>query len=235
MTSAKSVKTHLLSLADPEHQKRVQRFFKTGKGDYSEGDQFLGIRMPVLRQAVVQFYPLSIKANLTLLKSPLHEVRLFALLMLVRMFVLGSADDQEKIVTVYLDNLKYVNNWDLVDASCYKILGPYLVDKKKTLLFTLARSESLWERRVAIVTTFHFIRHDDLDTTLALTDILINDPEDLLHKACGWMLRDVGDRDGLLLRNFLSSRYRTMPRTMLRYAIEKFPKDERTDYLQGVV
>lgn len=235
MTSAKSVKNHLLSLADPSHLKSAQRFFKTGKGDYGEGDQFIGIRMPVLRKAVTEFYPLTLKTTVTLLKSPLHEVRLFALLMLVKMFELGSVEDQEEIVGVYMDNLKHVNNWDLVDASCYKILGPYLVDKKKTPLFKLAQSESMWERRVAIVTTFHFIRHDDLKTTLELTDVLIDDPEDLLHKACGWMLRDVGDRDGLLLREFLSSRYQTMPRTMLRYAIEKFPKDERANYLQGLV
>lgn len=235
MTGIKRIKDHLYSIADPSHQASVQRFFKTDEGEYSAGDQFIGIRMPALRKAVAEFSPVSLKVVLSLLKSPIHEFRLFALLMLVRMFELGSVEDREEIVKLYLDNLNSVNNWDLVDASCYKILGPYFSDRKKTPLFKLARSASMWERRVAIVTTFHFIRNGDLNTTLELTDILLNDEEDLLHKACGWMLRDVGDRDGNLLRQFLVSRYKNMPRVMLRYAIEKFPQPERSEYLQGLV
>ncbi|MBX2883243.1 MAG: DNA alkylation repair protein [Granulosicoccus sp.] len=235
MVSAKSIKEHLQTLADPTHQKAALRFFKTGEGEYGAGDHFIGIRMPVLRQAVVQFYPLSNKVIGSLLKSPIHEVRLFALLMLVRMFELGSTEDQENIATFYLANLEHVNNWDLVDASCYKILGPYLYARDSSILFDLARSSSLWERRVAIVTTFHFIRQGDYQTTFALADILLNDAEDLIHKACGWMLRNVGDRDGKLLREYLTTRYKTMPRTMLRYSIEKFPGDERRQYLDGEI
>ena len=223
----------LRSLANPEIAEHSQRFFKTGQGEYGEGDQFLGIRVPVLRQQVKAFWELPLGDIQTLLQSSFHEERLFSLLLLVYKFAKGGEDEKSAIFDLYLSNTQYINNWDLVDSSAYHIVGTYLEDKDRQILYTLAQSESLWERRIAIMSTFHFIRNHHFDDTLNLAKQLLNDQEDLIQKAVGWMLREVGKRDRLVEKRFLKSCYKKMPRTMLRYAIEKFPAQERKQYLDG--
>jgi len=229
MTKAKNIETELRVLGDPAWALKSRRFFKTGQGEYSADDEFIGISMPTLRAEVSQRYPLALSTTRLLLRSTAHEIRLFALLMYER------DDNQERWVDAYLENLNYVNNWDLVDCSAYKILGPHLLDKDKSLLFELATSPSLWRRRVAMITTLHFIKHGHVQTTIDLLDHLLDDQEDLIHKACGWMLREIGQVNPVEFRQYLNSNYREMPRTMLRYAIEKLSKEERRDYREGRV
>lgn len=210
-----------------------QRFFKTGPGEYSEGDQFLGIRVPVLREQAKKFEHTPLSEIQKLLESPFHEERLCALLILVRKFTKGNPEEQTKIYTLYLENTQHINNWDLVDLSAYKIIGPYLEHKDRHPLHQLAQSASLWERRIAIISTFHFIRNHQFDETLAISEQFLNDSEDLIHKAVGWMLREIGKRDLEVEETFLKQHYQQMPRTMLRYAIEKFPAPKRQAYLKG--
>jgi len=206
---------------------------KAGKGEYGEGDKFLGIRTPVLRACLKEFNTLSIEDTLTLLRSVFHEERWFALQLLVRKFHRGTADEKKDIYDRYLQNTEFVNNWDLVDCSAHKIIGPYLENRSRRPLYKLAKSRSLWERRIAIMSTFHFIRMNDFNDTFEFSKILLNDKEDLIHKAVGWMLREVGNRDQAAEKIFLNNNYREMPRTMLRYAIEKFPEKARKSYLRG--
>ncbi len=226
---------HLHSLANPEIAEHSQRFFKTAEGEYGFGDKFLGIRVPVIRQAVRKFKttPLSIAEKL--LKSEYHEVRIFALFLLVSRFSKSSADEQEKIYHLYLSNTQYVNNWDLVDSSAHHIVGTYLENKDKSILYDLSKSNSLWERRIAILSTFYFIKKNQFSDTLHISEQLLCDQEDLIHKAVGWMLREVGKRDLAKEVAFLKTHYQKMPRTMLRYAIEKFSKEDRQKYLSGEV
>lgn len=225
----------LKDLADPTIAEHSQRFFKTGKGEYGEGDQFLGIRVPVLRAQTKLHRATTLDEIQQLLESPFHEGRLFALLLLVYKFNKGDSATKTAIYQLYLNNTDHVNNWDLVDSSAPQIVGAYLEMRDRQVLYGLVQSHSLWERRIAIMATFQFIRNHQFEDTLQLSKQLLGDKEDLIHKAVGWMLREVGKRDGAVERDFLNMHYQHMPRTMLRYAIEKFPKQERTAYLAGTV
>jgi 3-methyladenine DNA glycosylase AlkD len=210
-----------------------QRFFKTGKGEYGEGDKFLGIRVPVLRKHAKQFLDLPLKETTSLLQSQYHEERLCALLILVLKFSKVSDREKQAIYRLYLRNTQFINNWDLVDSSAHQIVGRFLTDSDKQPLYRLAKSSSLWERRIAIIATYHFIKSGQFTDTLKLSKILLLDDHDLMHKAVGWMLREVGNRDRAAEVAFLQVHYPKMPRTMLRYAIEKFPERERQRYLKG--
>lgn len=232
MTAQEIIK-QLRKLADPERAVHSARFFKTGPGEYGEGDRFLGIRVPEIRAQVKKYEAVSLKDIQTLLMSLYHEERLIALLLLVRQF--ARADDHEKAVIfeLYLNNTHRINNWDLVDSSASQIVGSYLADKDKQLLYKLVTSTSLWERRIAIIATFQFIRDKHFEDSLKLAKQLLKDKEDLIHKAVGWMLREIGKREVEVEKSFLQLHYKNMPRTMLRYAIEKFPEQVRKKYLSG--
>lgn len=224
---------HLHSLADSERAEHAIRYFKTAAGEYGHGDKFLGIRVPVIRHAVKKFADTSLGTAKKLLKSEYHEIRLFALLLLVSRFAKGSAAEQGEIYRLYLNHTRYINNWDLVDSSAPYIVGAYLADKDKGILYELALSASLWERRIAVLATFWFIRDACFNDALHIAGQLLNDTEDLLHKAVGWMLREVGKRDLATEVAFLKAHHQNMPRTMLRYAIEKFSEAERQKYLRN--
>ena len=223
--------------ADPAQVAGLARFFKTGPGQYGEGDKFLGIKVPVTREVVKDCWRKVGFAELEeCVASEYHEVRLAGLLALVQVFAHAKKDQalRRRCVDFYLSHTDRINNWDLVDLSCYPLLGEWLLDKDRTLLYDLARSgKTLWEQRIGIVSTMTLVRHGQLEDTFALADILLHHPHDLIHKAVGWLLREAGKRDKAALVAFLAPRYRTMPRTMLRYAIEKFPEAERKSYLGG--
>lgn len=229
----REIVAYFQSLADLQTAEHSQRFFKTKKGEYGEGDKFLGIRVPVVRQAVKRYKETPLDVAEELLRSEYHELRLFALLLMVYRFEHGDSREQEEVYRRYLANTRYINSWDLVDSSAPYIVGKYLQDKERDILYTLSASSSLWERRIAILSTFSFIREQEFKETLAIAEALLHDPEDLIHKAAGWMLREVGKRDPEKERAFLDAHHRTMPRTMLRYAIEKLDEDERQHYLKG--
>ena len=229
------IKNEMRKLANKKTAKHSQRFFKTGKGQYGEGDIFLGIRVPVLRKIAKKFRRISLAEVSKLLESKFHEERLLSILMLVNLFKSGDEDDQELIYELYLDKTKFINNWDIVDISAGNIVGAFLFEKDKAPLYRLVFSENLWERRIAIVATFYFIRNDEFDDTLKIAEILFTDKEDLIHKAVGWMLREVGKRVIEIEEEFLEEHYLKMPRTMLRYAIERFPETRRKMYLKGQV
>ncbi len=213
----------------------LQRFFKTGPGEYGEGDRFLGVRVPATRSVARRYGDLPMADTLTLLRSPIHEERLLALIILTQKYRKGTPGEQSEIYREYLNNTRYINNWDLVDASAEHIVGAHLTDRPRRPLHALARSDCLWERRIAIISTFRFIRNGEFDETLKIAEMLVADAEDLIHKAIGWMLREVGKRDRSAEESFLKRYYQRMPRTMLRYAIEKFPEDLRQQYLNGTV
>ena len=229
------IKYEIRKLANKKTAKHSQRFFKTGKGQYGEGDIFLGIRVPVLRKIAKKFRRISLAEVSKLLESKFHEERLLSILMLVNLFKSGDEDDQELIYELYLDKTKFINNWDIVDISAGNIVGAFLFEKDKAPLYRLVFSENLWERRIAIVATFYFIKNDEFDDTLKIAEILFTDKEDLIHKAVGWMLREVGKRVIEIEEEFLEEHYLKMPRTMLRYAIERFPETRRKMYLKGQV
>ena len=224
----------MLQHANPAQVAGLARFFKTGPGQYGEGDRFLGIKVPVTREVVKQCWKTSTLEDLEeCIGSGFHEVRLAALLALVEIFKHKKAQRQE-CVSFYLSHTQFINNWDLVDLSCYPLLGEWLLDKDRSLLYNLARSgKTLWEQRIGIVSTMTFIRHGQLEDTFSIADILLHHPHDLIHKAVGWLLREAGKRDKAALEAFLLPRYQTMPRTMLRYAIEKFPEEERKQWLES--
>jgi len=232
MTS-RNIISELRKLANPEDAMQLQRFFKTGKGEYGEGDVFLGIRVPQTRKLVKRFRGTELAEMLKLLDSEYHEARLLALLMMVDLFRLPEKETQKEIYQSYLSNSININNWDLVDLSADKIVGAWLSDKSHAPIFKLAKSPNLWKRRIAIMATFHFIKNERFGTTLEISDILLDDSHDLIHKAVGWMLRETGNRDLAAEEAFLKPRYKKMPRTMLRYAIEKFDEPKRQDYLKG--
>ena len=223
----------LHQLADPAIAAHAQRYFKTGPGQYGEGDRFLGIRVPELRRLVPRFAGADLPVLLELLHSAWHEERLFALLLMTARFAKGNDRDQAAVYAIYLANTRWINNWDLVDCSAYRIVGPFLERRDRDVLRDLAVSASLWERRIAIIATLHFIRQHDFSDCLAVADLLLHDPHDLIHKAVGWMLREVGKRDQATEEAFLREHYGVMPRTMLRYAIERLPQATRTAFLQG--
>ena len=219
-------------LANSKKAKIYQRFFKTGKGEYGEGDVFLGLTVPQSRKIAIKYKDLEFDDIKKLLQSKIHEERLIALLILVHNFIRGSEKEKEKIFNYYLRYTKYVNNWDLVDLSADKIVGQYLLDKSKDILFRLARSNNIWERRISIVSTYQFIKDGRYQETLKISKMLFNDQHDLIHKAVGWMLREVGKQcSQQVLEGFLKEHYQKMPRTTLRYAIERFPEGLRMSYL----
>lgn len=220
-------------MGDAAITEHSQRFFKTGKGEYGEGDRFLGIRVPVVRKTVKKHKDISEKEVLMFLRSEYHEERLLAVLLLVNQFERATDADKTRIYEIYLDNTQYINNWDIVDGSAHLIVGPYLEHRDRQPLYDLAQSTNLWDRRIAIMSTYHYIRQRDFDDTLAIAKMLRNDPGDLIHKAVGWMLREIGNRNLEVEEVFLKRHYKTMPRTMLRYAIEKFAEKKRKDYLHG--
>jgi len=228
-----ALRSELRLLKDPEKAKILSGFFKTGPGEYGEGDRFLGIRVPDVRRIVKNHRKASIKDILELLHSKYHEERLAALLIMVDQYKSGNAAQKSEIFSLYLGNTDYINSWDLVDLTAPHIVGEYLFEKKKALLTKLARSANIWERRIAILSTFYFIRQGQSLQTLRIAKILLNDSHDLIHKAVGWMLREVGKQcslEGLCL--FLDRYASVMPRTMLRYAIERFPDDLRARYMK---
>ena len=212
-------------------QTRVITFFKTGIGDYAEHDRFIGITVPILRKIAKEYQDLALEEVQTLIESRFNEERALALFILVRQYQ-KQINNQEKLYQFYLSNLQYVNNWNLVDASAHLIMGAHLYTRNMDVLVELARSDDLWKRRVAIVATWYFIRNKDLEYTFKIAQTLLQDQHDLIHKAVGWMLREAGKRDQEMLVSFLNEHARYMPRTMLRYAIEKFPADQRMDYLK---
>lgn len=227
--SLKQIKI-LLKKSTPA-KKPVARFFKTGKGEYAEKDKFIGIPVPILRKIAKQYIYLSIEEVYLLLKSSFNEERMLALFILIKRYQLGDLKEKNKIYQFYLKNLKFVNNWNLVDGSAPFIIGVHLLDLDKKILLSLSRSDDLWEKRIAIVSTWYFIRHHQFNLTLKIAKILLKDEHDLIHKAVGWMLREVGKKDIDLLRRFLDQHASVMPRTMLRYAIERLPTHHRKYYL----
>ena len=230
--NAKDARIKLKSLASPEAAKLAARFFKTGPGQYGEGDTFIGIKVPTLRTVARGYRAMPLDEIQSLLNSPVHEERHLALMILVLQVAKCAEAHRKGALDLYLSNTRFINNWDLVDCSTPQVVGGYLLDKSRKPLFQLTKSKFLWERRIAIVSTQHFIRHDDFADTLAISEKLLNDEEDLIHKAAGWMLREVGQKAQAVLEAFLDQHGAVMPRTMLRYAIEKFPPDQRHGYLQ---
>ncbi|MBM4236813.1 MAG: DNA alkylation repair protein [Firmicutes bacterium] len=235
MSLLKEIKDDLQKAVIPGKAKELMRFFKTGPGDYGEGDLFIGVTVPEQRKIARRHHKEIPLAELEkLLQDPCHECRLTALFILrLRYEKEKSAPQQKKLVQLYLNNLDYVNNWDLVDSSAPYILGPHLYGKDPALLYELADSGNLWRQRVAVLTTAYFIRQGNFDHTLKLAELLLDHPHDLIHKAVGWMLREVGNRDPECELAFLKKHHRRMPRTMLRYAIEKFDPYTRQKILKG--
>lgn len=229
--SAHAIRKKLAGMADDERARAVTRYFKVCPGGYGEGDVFLGISMPDLRALAKSCDDAGIDDLLDLLGSPVHEERMLALLMLIRRYARGGPKDKEAAFILYLENTRSINNWDLVDVSAPHIVGHYLLERDKGLLHTLVRSKNLWERRIAVLSTLAFIRHGEYGHTLDLARALLGDREDLMHKAVGWMLREVGKKDAAVLHAFLGEHGPDMPRTMLRYAIERFPQEVRKRYL----
>lgn len=228
-----SIKKDLESLADKSKIADYQNFFKTNKGEYAEGDKFIGINVPNQRIVAKKHKGTSLQIIEQLLQSNIHEHRLTALIILTYKFPKSSEEEKSKIITLYLKNTKYINNWDLVDLSAPKLLGEYLLKNstKKPILYKFASSKNLWEKRIAMLSTYTFIRKKSFDDALKIAKILIHDKHDLIHKAVGWMLREIGKIDQETEEAFLIKYYKTMPRTMLRYAIEKFSEDKRKFYL----
>ena len=228
-----SLKRETRDLAKPADAKIFKWFFKTGPGQYGEGDHFLGLRVPALRMLTKKYRELDHADALELLKSEWHEERLLALMLLVDRYERGDDREKERIHRAYLKNAKRINNWDLVDASAAQIVGAHLTPSNVRLLVDLAASKNLWERRIAIVATYHFIRQGEFRPTLRIAELLLEDSHDLIHKAVGWMLREVRKRDRAVLDTFLMKHYPRMPRTMLRYSIERHPEKLRKAYLSG--
>lgn len=230
-----SIRDALRKKGDKKRAEILQGFFKTGPGKYAEGDIFIGVVVPEIRKIVKEFRDLSLDQTEELLKSGIHEERMTALLILVDKF--RKADDhvREKIFSIYLKNTKYINNWDLVDLAAPNIAGVFFANKDKGILYKMAKSKNLWERRIAIMSTFSFIRQNKYSDAINISQILLLDKEDLIHKAVGWMLREIGKRDMAIEEDFLKKYYRKMPRTMLRYSIERFPEIKRQAYLKGEV
>lgn len=227
------IQRELANLGDAPHAALLQRFFKTGPGEYGEGDRFRGIRVPVLRKLAKKYRQLPMAEAGRLLRSTFHEDRLLALFILINHYYKGEGLVRAEIHHLYLANTGFVNNWDLVDASAPHLVGHYLRDRQRDTLTSLAASASLWERRMAIIATFCFIKAGEFDETLRIAGLLLADIEDLIHKAVGWMLREVGKREVKVAEAFLQAHYQEMPRTMLRYAIERLPETRRQAYLKG--
>jgi 3-methyladenine DNA glycosylase AlkD len=232
---AQEIRNRLEKHSNKEKAVVLQRFFKTGRGEYGEGDIFLGIMVPLLRKLTREFGNVPLSEILLLLKSSIHEERLLALMMLVRAFSTGDETRKMQIFDLYLKNTKFINSWDLVDLTAPNIVGTYLTDKSRRPLYDLATSTYLWNRRIAILATFQFIKQQDFNDTMKLSKILLTDEHDLIHKAVGWMLREIGKRSLPTEERFLKQHYKKMPRTMLRYAIERLPETKRKKYLHGKI
>jgi 3-methyladenine DNA glycosylase AlkD len=228
------LKREMAQLADPRRARASSWFFKTGKGDYGEGDRFLGVDTPTQRKLAKKYRDLKLPDLARLLASPMHEHRGIALMILVEQYGRGDAATKQKIVDFYLEHTRCINNWDLVDSSAAYILGDHLRHRSRKILYRLAASSELWERRIAIIATAAFIRQDDLHDTFAIAKLLLRDDHDLIHKAVGWMLREAGTKSRAELMGFLQSNYSEMPRTALRYAIEHLPEAKRKRALKGV-
>jgi 3-methyladenine DNA glycosylase AlkD len=236
MATTGDVRAELASLADPRRAEGLRGLLQIVPGGYGEGDRTIGVSVPDQRRVAGRYWrELSLADTTTLLTSDVHEERLTSLFILVRRFTKGDDDERDQIYRTVLANTDRINNWDLVDSSAPYIVGPWLIDKDRSVLDRLAGSRLLWDRRIAIMATFAFIRAGDFQWTFRLSERLLHDPHDLVHKAVGWMLREVGNRDRAAEEEFLARRYRVMPRTMLRYAIEKFEPQRRKAYLSGVV
>ncbi len=231
-----SIFTKLSKLKNKEKAKLLSGFFKTGVGEYGEGDIFWGINVPEQRGIAKEFVNSSFNELQELLKSGVHECRLTALLILTYQYEKATKNKdvktQKKVFDFYIKNTKYINNWDLVDVTCHKIIGAYLFDKDRSLLYKLANSKNLWDKRIAIISTFYFIREKDYSDSLKLAEILLNDKHDLMHKAVGWTLREVGKKDEKLLHDFLKKHAKNMPRTALRYSLERLPEEFKRFYMQ---
>jgi 3-methyladenine DNA glycosylase AlkD len=235
MITLNNIQTQLRSIADPSTALGSQRFFKTAPGQYGAGDIFLGIKVPTLRALAKKFRDTPPSIISALIKSKFHEERIFALLLLIDHYQRGSETDKQYAYDTYLAHTAHINNWDLVDVSAPHIVGDFLANRSREPLYQLVTSDSLWERRIAIIATFHFIRRNEFTDTLRISEQLLPDTHDLIHKAVGWMLREVGKRNQGVEETFLQTHYRNMPRTMLRYAIERFPEQLRLQYLSGTV
>ena len=225
------LKKEMQQAANKDRARISRRFFKTGPGEYGEGDVFLGLTVPQLRALCKKYTLLSLTDVVLLLQDKIHEFRSAALMILVAQYAKGDVKKKKEIVAFYLENARHINNWDLVDGSAPYILGEYLIDKDKSILSTLVQSKNLWERRIGIVATYAFIKRGELEETLLVAELLLKDEHDLIHKAVGWMLREVGKKDQLVLEVFLKRHAWHMPRTMVRYAIERFDPERRKVYL----
>jgi len=234
MSNLRTIQKHIRALANPQLAEHSKRFFKTGKGEYAEGDIFLGVRVPVTRTIARKFKDTPLEIIFKLLESDYHEERLLALIMMVERCKKCDEEERKIIYEYYLEHTHLVNNWDLVDCSAHYIVGAYLLNRSRRPLYELAKSEFLWDRRIAMVATWIFIREGETEVVLKLSKILLNDPHDLMHKAVGWMLREMGKKNQNAETSFLDKHYREMPRTMLRYAIEKYPEKDRQAYLKGL-
>jgi len=232
MSRLEDVRKQLRKYADKEKAKLLLRFFKTGPGEYAQGDIFLGVMVPFTRKVLKEFQDLPLADVLKLLRSKIHEERLLALFILVHQFGKADVKSKEKIYKAYLTNTRFINNWDLVDLSAPQIVGGFLIDKDRKILYQLAKSPLLWERRIAVLATFAFIKAGDFEDAFVIAKLLLGDKEDLIHKACGWMLREAGKRDARAEERFLLKYHKVMPRTMLRYAIERFPQNKRKAFLK---
>ncbi|WP_406070515.1 DNA alkylation repair protein [Micromonospora sp. NBC_01638] len=236
MATTADVRRELASLADPRRAEASSRFLQMTPGGYGEGDRAIGVTVPEQRRVAARYWrDLSLAETTKLLSSGVHEERLTSLFILVRKFAKGDEQERGEIFDIVLANTGHIDNWDLVDSSAPYIVGPWLVDKERSVLDRLAESTLVWDRRIAIMATFAFIKADDFHWTFRVSDRLMRDPHDLIRKAVGWMLREVGNRDRAAEEEFLAGRYRVMPRVMLRYAIEKFEPQRRREYLSGAV
>ena len=224
------------ALANKEIAQHSLRFFKTDKGEYGHGDLFLGVRAPKIRLIAKKHFDISITDMQILIRSKYHEERFLGLIILVNKYAkTKDKKNRNQLYKIYVSSFKYINNWSLVDVTCPHVTGKHLIDKDRTILYKWAKSEDLWTKRIAMVSTFSFIRKNDLEDTFKIAEILLHDEHDLIHKAVGWMLREAGKRDLKREETFLKKYYKTMPRTMLRYAIEKFPETKRQKYLKGTI
>lgn len=236
MKNYEAILRELDAAADSGKAVQLARFFKTGPGEYGEGDRFLGITVPVQRAVAQKYRDTDFESLHRLLSSSWHEHRLTALLITVFKFESSRTEEEKKAcIDFYISHTDYINNWDLVDLSCYKLLGKWMEGKDRSLLYQWACSSHLWQQRISIVTCMHFVRRRDFTDCLAIADILLRHPHDLIHKAVGWLLRETGKKDEKVLTDFLQTRYRIMPRTMLRYAIERFPEKTRKNYLRNSI
>ena len=232
MSTLSNLRHHLRLFQDPQKAKIYKRFFKTGPGQYGEGDSFLGLMVPDCHKVAQVYHDMLWAEVKALLSSIYHEERLIALLIMIRQFRRGDQKIKTRIYSHYLKSVRHVNNWDLIDLSAPYIVGHYLQDRSRQPLVQLAKSNNLWKKRIGISATFPYIKQREFALTFRIADILLQDEHDLIQKAVGWMLREIGKRDRAILKKFLKTRYRTMPRTMLRYAIERFPAPERRKYLK---